>query len=864
MNEAVVELSGAEAPVEARRGFADVLRVGRWAFPLGVLALGLAYAVLKNGGRGAFDTNAALVVIGAAAVAYWLNARSDDRAPALDPLLASLVVLVPGYILFQLIPLPAFLLDALSPARARLVDLVNAVADSRSAPLSVNPAATLAQLLVALGCVITFLLVRDLAWKSRERFAWATLLPLVAIAVLEAGVGLAQSVLKGDVRGTLESSAPFAGFLEAALPIVIAVGMAWTFRPSVRRPIVFVRPWAGVATLCVAAMLLGAIVRSGSRMGVVAALCGLLAMCAVSMTTRMNRRTRVATLVGLVAACAFVAAALPVDQIFGRFASAADLATANRVLPVWGDTFRLIAEYPLTGAGLGAFGAAFPKYQTTALDTTVAFAGSDYLQLLAELGLLGAPLVLVLLFTAHRRAAHAAVNSPEWHVRLLHVGCTGAITAIGVHSLVDFNLHVPVNALMLAWIAGFAVSGPTNAEPATLSKRRVLTLAGALVVLAMTAASRNSAAVSQTLCRLGICGQTLIAADAGRDSGSAVLVPAALEAVIRTPSAAAAWCDLGDAMFANGRVDEASAAFANAVAVAPNIPAVRERVADYYFRVGDVPRALIEGSTALATSEPSRARIFDMYLRRGVPVDTVLSRGLPPGAAVARAYLRALIQADRGDYAAAAWAWTASHHYADEALARDFVHYLFARGDYEQAARSWAGYVGDRATGYLQSSFVFDGGFESMPSGTEFDWQLGGLDGDRVVVSLDPEVARSGKQSLRIRFGGADNVDFHHTRQVVFVTPGVYTFAALVRAMGVTTDRGLAFHLYDAADPRNIDLWTTELTGTTGWTSLEQTVTIPAGVSLLTVEIAREKSDQFDSHIAGTLWVDDVTLTPIE
>jgi len=170
MNEAVVELSGAEAPVEARRGFADVLRVGRWAFPLGVLALGLAYAVLKNGGRGAFDTNAALVVIGAAAVAYWLNARSDDRAPALDPLLASLVVLVPGYILFQLIPLPAFLLDALSPARARLVDLVNAVADSRSAPLSVNPAATLAQLLVALGCVITFLLVRDLAWKSRERF----------------------------------------------------------------------------------------------------------------------------------------------------------------------------------------------------------------------------------------------------------------------------------------------------------------------------------------------------------------------------------------------------------------------------------------------------------------------------------------------------------------------------------------------------------------------------------------------------------------------------------------------------------------------------------------------------------------------
>jgi O-antigen ligase len=808
---------------------------------------------------GAFDVNTALLVIGAAAAAYWLTARAEDRAP-LDPLLAALVVLVPGYILFQLIPLPAFLLDGLSPARARLVNLVDAVADSRGAPLSVDPSATLAQLVGAVGCVVTFLLVRDLAWQSRERFAWATVLPLVAIGVLEAIVGLAQGAMRADVRGTLASSASFAGVLEAALPLAIAGGIALTFRPSARRPIVFVRRWAGVATLCVVILLLAAILQSGSRMGVVAALSGLLAMGAVSVTTRVNRRTRKAVLVGLLAACAFVGAALPVDRVLGTFASSNDVATARRVLPVWGDTLRLIADYPLTGTGLGAFEAAFPKYQTTTVETTVAFAGSDYLQLFAELGLLGALLVLALLLTAHRRAARAAVTCREWNVRLLHIGCTGAITAIGVHSLVDFNLHVPANALMLAWIAGVAVSVPTNAALSTLSKRWMLTPAYALVLLALVGACRKSPTVSEALCRIGVCGQTLMAADAGRDSGSAAHVPAALGVVVRTPTSAAAWCDLGDAMFSVGRVDEARTAFANAVALAPNRPPVRARVADFYFRLGDVPRALIEGATALASSEQSSGRIFDMYLRWGVPVDTVLSRGLSPGPTAARAYLRDLIHADRHDAAAAAWSWTTAHQYADGALARDFVRYLFARGDYEQAARSWAGYVG--ATGYVQSSFVFDGGFELAPSGTEFDWQLGNLDEDHVVVSLDPQVARSGNQSLRIRFGG-DNIDYHHTRQVVFVTPGVYTFSAMVRAMGVTTDRGVSFHLYDSATPRNIDLWTPEAIGTTGWTALEKAVTVPRGVSLLTVEIARVKSGQSDSHIAGTLWVDDVTLTRI-
>ena len=42
--------------------------------------------------------------------------------------------------------------------------------------------------------------------------------------------------------------------------------------------------------------------------------------------------------------------------------------------------------------------------------------------------------------------------------RALAVGLVGALLAIGLHSLVDFNLYIPANALAVAWLAGLAVS----------------------------------------------------------------------------------------------------------------------------------------------------------------------------------------------------------------------------------------------------------------------------------------------------------------------------------------------------------------------------------------------------------------------
>jgi hypothetical protein len=40
----------------------------------------------------------------------------------------------------------------------------------------------------------------------------------------------------------------------------------------------------------------------------------------------------------------------------------------------------------------------------------------------------------------------------------LAIACIGAFAAIGLHSMVDFNLYIPANAMLLAWISGVAAA----------------------------------------------------------------------------------------------------------------------------------------------------------------------------------------------------------------------------------------------------------------------------------------------------------------------------------------------------------------------------------------------------------------------
>jgi hypothetical protein len=152
--------------------------------------------------------------------------RGFGRAPGPGRVLGWALALLPAYVLLQTTPLPLAAVRALSPARGRMLDALGPVGAKTSfASLSVFPAGTFQQFLLVCGYVAVFLLVRELMWSFADR-PWLVAAPVVAIAALEAALGVTQYFGGADFgtgRGTYANHNHFAGFLEMALPFAGAL-----------------------------------------------------------------------------------------------------------------------------------------------------------------------------------------------------------------------------------------------------------------------------------------------------------------------------------------------------------------------------------------------------------------------------------------------------------------------------------------------------------------------------------------------------------------------------------------------------------------------------------------------------------------
>jgi O-antigen ligase len=133
---------------------------------------------------------------------------------------------------------------------------------------------------------------------------------------------------------------------------------------------------------------------------------------------------------------------------------------------IWGLTWRMFAAHPMLGVGMGAYWVAVPAFHDASGITTPQAAHNDYLELLASGGLVGFAIFIwfaVALFHRTRqnlRSAH----------RFRQAACFGAmigIAGVAVHSLVDFGLHMIVNALVFTTLVTIATSNAHWASPKT-------------------------------------------------------------------------------------------------------------------------------------------------------------------------------------------------------------------------------------------------------------------------------------------------------------------------------------------------------------------------------------------------------------
>jgi O-antigen ligase len=425
------------------------------ALCLAALSLVLGYTALIQGGVAPGDFWPVLLAVAGMSAGYWLRARR--LAPPPRGGLRWLLAALPPLFALQMVPLPPAVVHWISPARFELEQAAAPVLGAaRGLPLSVAPAATLAALATLTGCVLVLLLVRELAWRFETR-PWLPAAPLILLAALEAALALAQP----EARGTFVNHNHFANLLAMSLPFPLAWGLALLAR-HLRRRAIAVAPVAGACALFAIAALVGiAVVRSSSRMGFLAALLALAVTAAA-----VARGRRAAIVAALLAAAAFLF--LPTDALIGRFAELAsgDVSTGTR-LRLWRETVPLVRDYALTGCGLGAYAAVIPRYKTVAPLHTVDFAHNEYLQLAAEGGLVGfAPTALVVAFVLASAARASAARDRDRAGR--SAACLAALAALLFHALFDFSLHIPVNALTAAWIAGLATTPDESLPPTPL------------------------------------------------------------------------------------------------------------------------------------------------------------------------------------------------------------------------------------------------------------------------------------------------------------------------------------------------------------------------------------------------------------
>jgi O-antigen ligase len=122
---------------------------------------------------------------------------------------------------------------------------------------------------------------------------------------------------------------------------------------------------------------------------------------------------------------------------------------ASRV-DMWRDMLPMFPSFPLLGSGFNAFGTAYAPYQTIWRSDFIGQAHDEYLQVLLDTGLVGLGLFAVILGRTLAVAALAASRSA------FGVGLFGALLALAVHALVDFNWQIPANAATYIALAALA------------------------------------------------------------------------------------------------------------------------------------------------------------------------------------------------------------------------------------------------------------------------------------------------------------------------------------------------------------------------------------------------------------------------
>lgn len=355
--------------------------------------------------------------------------------------------------------------------------------DLRWRSLAIAPTVTWAALLEMLGGSAVFFLILcyPFGFVGAEREADARFMRHLVLALMTIGaaVALIGLVEKATWNGrilwffvpqdwpaaspeSVRASGPFvnpdhfANFLALLLPLA-AVGALFPIASVRREHAADLRTPCAVAAFLMAAGILLSLSRGAWIASIVGVCLGLgwSFKYARDRAPKLLRRWGVRTLPLVMGALAifmlllFVIGPSGRDEATSRIGSTILQGNSLGLKPAaWRDSLRMIADFPIFGVGLGCWPEIFPHYQRPpSMQFFYRQPENDYIQFLAETGLVGALVALWFGATVWRkcRAAAAQLSARQWP---LFAGLGAGITGALIHEFFDFSLHTPANALL--------------------------------------------------------------------------------------------------------------------------------------------------------------------------------------------------------------------------------------------------------------------------------------------------------------------------------------------------------------------------------------------------------------------------------
>lgn len=416
------------------------------------------------------------IFAGLVVLLFWLPLPWGSKPPAAAALLGLLAAaLLVARLAMRALPLPE-----LTPA-AKAVSVLWLAwlgwCAVHAAFLSIAPGASLDALLAGASYLCLFWLVLATAARNRKRqrlllatvmlagVAQAVYAIVMTLSGLEYGFLAPKVHGIGWATGTFVNRNHLAGYLELALAAGIALVLAdlrvhgergWRHALSTLAELALS---PRLRTRLLLAVMVIALVLTRSRMGNVALFASLATCGGLYVLFRHPKyfgKSLVFFLSLVLIDVLIVSRQYGLEQVVQRLEST-ELESEQRVL-AWRDLAPVVDQYWLTGAGPGSFPVAFAPYRSAEVHRFFDHAHNDHLEFVIEAGVIGYGLLagIGVIALAHGLALVRRRRDPM----ACAIGFAGAmgLTAIAIHGLADFNLHIPAVAATLVALMALMLS----------------------------------------------------------------------------------------------------------------------------------------------------------------------------------------------------------------------------------------------------------------------------------------------------------------------------------------------------------------------------------------------------------------------